>query len=473
MIHRHLELIRKETAGQILYYFLEESGLLQNMLDPKSKDVEKKSANISKLFDKLKTYEVDHSEENIFTIVDWINLSMEIGESPQASDNDWTEINAVNILTVHGAKGLEFSVVFLVNLVAQRFPTSQRHEQVPIPDELIKEILPMGDYHLEEERRLFYVGMTRAKDKLFLAAANYYGEGKREKKLSPFISEALGNLPQSGNKKQDNKKSLLDYSNSVTISETNHAKDLKIDYLSYSQIETFKTCPMHYKLKYILKLPTSPSASQSFGISIHNTLKDFYYGVLGGSKPNEKYLFKLLKENWIKEGFNAKAHEEEFKEKPKKFLKEYLEKEFDPKSLPILMEVPFLVPIAKNLKIGGKIDRVDDLKNGEIEIWDYKTGANVPTQKDVDHDLQLSIYALAATTLEEKPFGKKPDKVKLTLYYFDGQKKITTTRTIEDFEKAKKEILKVRDEIEKSDFQCSGGFLCQNCEYKLLCEADD
>src|SRR5258708_1067988 len=351
MIHRHLELIRKETAGQILYYFLEESGLLQNMLDPKSKDVEKKSANISKLFDKLKTYEVDHPEANIFTIVDWINLSMEIGESPQASDNDWTEINAVNILTVHGAKGLEFSGVFLVNFVAQRFTRSQRQEQVPIPDELIKEILPMGDYHLEEERRLFYVGMTRAKDKLFLAAANYYGEGKREKKLSPFISEALGNLPQSGNKKQDNKKSLLDYSNSVTISETNHAKDLKIDYLSYSQIETFKTCPMHYKLKYILKLPTSPSASQSFGISIHNTLKDFYYGVLGGSKPNEKYLFKLLKENWIKEGFNAKAHEEEFKEKAKKFLKEYLEKEFDPKSLPLLIEVPFLLPFPKNFKI--------------------------------------------------------------------------------------------------------------------------
>ena len=104
-----------------------------------------------------------------------------MGESPRAADTDWTEVNAVNILTAHSSKGLEFPVVFLVNLVAQRFPTTERREQIPIPDALIKEVLPIGDYHLEEERRLFYVGMTRAKDLLYFTAADYYGEGKREK----------------------------------------------------------------------------------------------------------------------------------------------------------------------------------------------------------------------------------------------------------------------------------------------------
>ena len=117
---------------------------------------------------------------------------MELGESPLATNEDWTEINAVNILTVHSAKGLEFPIVFLVNLVAQRFPSMERREQIPIPDALIKEVLPVGDFHQQEERRLFYVGMTRAKEKLFLTAADYYGEGKREKKLSPFVYEALG-----------------------------------------------------------------------------------------------------------------------------------------------------------------------------------------------------------------------------------------------------------------------------------------
>src|SRR5260221_5676315 len=457
LIKKHLGLIKKESAGQIIYFILEETGLLQNLVNPETKDAEKRANNISKFFDKLKSYEVDHPDSNIFNVVDWLELSTELGESPLATDSDWGEIDAVNIMSVHSAKGLEFPVVFLVNLVSQRFPTIERHEQIPIPVELIKEILPTGDYHLEEERRLFYVGMTRAKNRLYLTAANYYGEGKRDKKLSPFIFEALGDTYK--DKKQNMKEKqngLLDYGN--TKEQTQAKKSIfKIDYLSYSQIETFKVCPLHYKLRYILKIPTQPTASLSFGISIHNTLKDFHKGI-------GRDIIKLLKQNWIHEGYMSKSHEEEFIKKGKKFLKEYLEKYPPTKVKTISLEESFLIPISKNLKVGGKIDRIDDLGNGKIEIWDYKTGANVPTQKEVDKDLQLTIYAMAQ--------NKKPEDVKLSLYYFETQTKITTTRTVSDLIKAKEEILKMKDEIEKSNFECSGGFLCQNCEFKMFCQAD-
>ena len=194
LINKHLGIINKQTAGEILYDFLLSSGLLQNLLNPKDSDGEKKAKNIAKFFDKIKSYEVDHEKVGVNQIVDWIELLQELGESPLATDTDWTENDAVNILTIHSSKGLEFPVVFLVNLVAQRFPSTERKEQIPIPEELIKEVLPQGDFHLQEERRLFYVGMTRAKERLFLTAADYYGEGKREKKLSPFIFEALEDL---------------------------------------------------------------------------------------------------------------------------------------------------------------------------------------------------------------------------------------------------------------------------------------
>ncbi len=478
LVNKHLGLIKKEGAGQILYYFLESSNILNDLVNPKNSDAEKKAINISKFFDKLKSYETDHPDTNLFGVVDWLNLSSELGESPLAADSDWNEINAVNILTVHGSKGLEFSVVFLVNLVSLRFPTIERHEQIPIPEEIIKEVLPAGDYHLEEERRLFYVGMTRAKERLYLTAANYYGEGKRDKKISPFVSEALGQISNKKTEPINTKQSFLDYSNSEIVSKTSSPSGLKINYLSYSQIETFKICPLHYKLRYILKIPTTPSASQSFGTAIHNTLRDFYIEV---SKPDykdkEKLLFKLLKENWIKEGFMDKIHEKKFFEKGRSFLSNFLKQEFNAKTIPLLTESAFTIPITKDLKISGKIDRVDLLaqasdKDPKIEIWDYKTGANVPTQKEVDHNLQLTFYALAATTIQEKPFAKKPEEIKLTLYYFDEGKKITTIRTESDLIKAKEEIVKIRDEIEKSDFKCSGGFLCQNCEYKSLCQSD-
>jgi len=141
------------------------------------------------------------------------------------------------------------------------------------------------------------------------------------------------------------------------------------------------------------------------------------------------------------------------------------------------MEQPFVVPLSppqgeKRLKIGGKIDRVDGLRGDRIEIIDYKTGANVPTQSQVDHDLQLTFYALAATKINEPPFGKKPDDLFLSLYYFDNQNKISTKRSFTQLRGATKEIFDWREKIEKSDFKCSKHIFCENCEYSLLCRAD-
>ncbi len=472
IINKHLDLVKKESAGQLLYFFLEETGLLQKLLSPETAEAEKRAKNISKLFDKLKSYEADHDDSSVSAVVDYLDLSMELGESPLATDSDWTDINAVNILTAHSAKGLEFPVVFLVNLVSQRFPSMERREQIPIPDSLIKEVLPVGDFHLEEERRLFYVGMTRAKEKLILTAADYYGEAKREKKLSPFIFEALGDKAISSEKSvKVDQLSFLDYK----VKEKAEEKMEKphIDYLSYSQIETFQTCPMHYKLRYIYKVPTPPSASQSFGISMHATLKEFFEEVGRRRKPSDKLLYDLLEKNWISDGYKSKIHEKEFFNKGKIYLSGFLKQGFNPKITPIALEQPFIVPIGNNLKIGGRVDRIDNIGSGEIEIIDYKTGATIPTQKDVDKNLQLSFYALAATKIPTEPFGRTPDKVKLSLYFLDTQEKISTTRTVKQLEEAVKEIFKVKEEIEKSDFKCSGHMFCQmGCEYSLFCRGE-
>lgn len=482
IIEKHLGLIKKETAGQILYYYLEDTGLIQKLLSPASAEAESKAKNISKFFDKLKTYEVDNQNATVPAVVSWLNLSMELGESPLAANEDWTEINAVNILTVHSAKGLEFPIVFLANLVSQRFPTIERREQIPIPESLIKEVLPVGDFHLEEERRLFYVGMTRAKERLYFTAADYYGEGKREKKLSPFIFEAMGNKAAGAEKivNKVDQLSFLDYGMKNNTKETLLTKDFHIDYLSYSQIETFETCPLHYKLKYILNIPTPPSASASFGTTMHATLKNFFEEVKKGTKPTEKLMFELLDKNWINEGYKSKKYEADFIKKGKDYLAGFLKYGFNPKNLPIALEQPFVVPLSNkysaqrtNLKIGGRIDRVDDLGNGIIEVIDYKTGANVPTQKEVDKNLQLCFYAIAATKIPTEPFAKTSDKIKLSLYYLDTQEKISTTRTSEQLEKAVQEIFKVREKIEKSDFKCSGHMFCQmGCEYSLFCKGD-
>ncbi len=475
MIKRHLNLINRETAGQILYYFLNDSGLINKIINYKSVSDEEIAKNIARFFDKLKTYEVEHETASVYKIVDWIELSMQMGESPLTAGSDWGENNAVNILTVHSSKGLEFPVVFLVNLVSQRFPTRERAEKIPIPQFFIKEILPSGDYHLEEERRLFYVGLTRAKDLLFVTAANYYGEGKRERKLSPFLYELLGEddleekLKPVLYKKDDLQLSLLSWeSKADKKKEEIISNKLTVNYLSYSQIQTFDLCPLHYKLKYILKIPTPQSAPQSFGTSVHAVLRDYYQNWKAGNKIQLNQIDELLIKNWVNEGYSSKIHEKKSFEKAKQIIFNYLKDNFNKNNLPLELEYPFTFHL-KDIRIGGRIDRIDRIDNNKIEIIDYKTGGNLLLEKELKDNFQLTFYALAASEVKEKILNKNPEDILLSLYFLEKGIKLTTTRTKEQLDEAKLRILEKVDEISKSDFKCNKSMYCKTCEYKMLC----
>ena len=468
MVKRHIKLIRDETAGQILYYFLEDSGLLKTFSDFKSLKEEKVALNISRFFDKLKTFETEHDDASVHAVVDWIDMSMELGESPQASNTDWSLNDAVTILTVHSSKGLEFPVVFMTNLVSLRFPTNLRREQIPIPDELVKEILPTGDYHLEEERRLFYVGMTRARDKLYFSASNYYGEGKRERKISPFVVEVLGEEIQLAYKqisKLTNQLNLFEWKKKESIEE----KSLKqpINYLSYSQIDTFNKCPLQYKYRYIVKIPTPPSAAASFGSSMHLALQRFYERRKKGEDLTQKNLLSILDEIWIPLGYGTKQYEEKMKKRGYDMLREFFEKFYDAKILPRDLEYLFKVKITPTLRVGGKIDRVD-VHNGKLEIIDYKTGKK-PSDAETKDNLQMTLYALAAT--DPGIYNKKPEEVILTFYFFNTNEKISSTRTDKQLIEAKKILQDTAKKMAESTFLPEVGSWCDFCDFKLICPA--
>lgn len=476
VIKAHLGLVPTESAGKILYEFLQEIGLLQHMVESKNEQDIQKAESIALFFEKLKSFESNHDNASVFAIVDWIDLSMQMGEGPLSSSIENSTANAVNILTIHSSKGLEFPVVFIVNMVKDRFPSRERREQLSIPQEVIKEMLPVGDYHIEEERRLCYVAITRAKDVLIFTGSRFYGEGKREKKLSPFIEEALNKtsieLAQNNLLKKDSGQlSLLDlFPEEILVEKTNGiTKQLpKITYLSYSQIQTFDVCPLHYKLRYLLKVPTPTTAAMSFGTSIHNVLRDFYQRQIAKNPILLNDIEDLLKINWIIEGYASKEHEQLAYEQAKKVIQGYLQKDFSPDHLPLALELPFEFFVNK-LRVGGRIDRIDDLGDGRIEIIDYKTGDNIPDEKSLKNNLQLTTYALAAVNSKTSLFNKTPEQVVLSLYYLEHDKKLTTTRTLDQLEEAKMLLAQKADEIMQSDFTCSSSIFCQNCEYKMLC----
>ncbi|OGG08120.1 hypothetical protein A3D05_05270 [Candidatus Gottesmanbacteria bacterium RIFCSPHIGHO2_02_FULL_40_24] len=469
MIEDHLKSAKTDSAGQILYSFLEKSGMLQKFTDYQSIKEEKEISNISKFFDKLKGFEAEHEDATVYAVSDWLDMSMELGESPQATDTDWIKNDAVNILTVHSSKGLEFPVVYLVNLVSDRFPTRERTEKIPIPDELIKEILPVGDFHQQEERRLFYVGATRARDMLFLTAALYYGEGKRVKKISPFVYEILGknDLPgieiESGNNEQ---LTLLAWKKQDLKEE--EPKRQNVNYLSYSQISTFLTCPLQYKYRHILKIPVPSSAAASFGSSVHLALQNFYQLYRKSLNPDKNTLLNLLHRVWIPLGYKNKKYEAVMKKRAEGMLSLYYDKGHSSDVKIDDLEKLFTIKLTPSLKLGGKIDRVDKLNSNSIEIIDYKTG-KILSDKDIAGNLQMTVYALAAS--DRGIYNTDPENVTLSFYFLEESRKISSKREKQQLVEAKTKIVNIAGDIEKSQFFPKVGPWCDFCDFRLICEA--
>ncbi len=473
---KQLKELKTESGGQILYNFLEESGWLDQLAAPKTEAQEQEAVNIGRFFEKIKAFETDPENRNWRALLDWMNLKMEMGESPLAGDTDWTEVDAVNILTVHSAKGLEFPVVFLVNLVSGRFPGYKRAEQLPIPEALLKEILPVGDAQEQEERRLFYVGMTRAREKLYLLSAKYYQEeAKRERKLSPFVVEALGEAGLKTEGKVSPKQ--LDWTEGWNKKEEEvvvEAWGREVNYLSYSQIDSFNTCSLQYKYRYVLGIPTTAGPALVLGQALHQSLRDFYLRwraeTIKGEWGDLKNIFEGA---WKGTVFGGQKEKKKSKKEAEEKLKDYFLKEVRGKKKPLILglEEPFKIRLG-TLSLGGRIDRIDELQNGEVEVVDYKTG-KAKGQKEVDQDEQMTIYALAVARLAGVAWSRKAEKIKLSFYYLGEGEKVSTRRTEEQLVEAEKKILETAKEIEKSEFPAKPNkpFPCDFCEYKLICEA--
>ena len=176
----------------------------------------------------------------------------------------------------------------------------------------------------------------------------------------------------------------------------------------------------------------------------------------------------LVNKHWINDGYGSRAHEKAAKESAVQLLSDFIKNNVHEMTHPSAIEFPFNFPLGK-IKILGRFDRIDKRKDGGIEIIDYKTGGSIPDEKKLKNDLQLTLYALAATQIRDPLFGKQPEDILLTLYYIEKNKRISTVRTKEQLEEAKDLILQKVDAISRSEFRCSGSGLCATCEYKMLC----
>lgn len=481
LLNKSVKMVKDgKSTGEILYNFVQESSYLEDLLKEDSADSQFKISNISKFFDLLKEYEKNNPDSNIYEYVDFLNYSIEVGDSPLVDQMDMSEYDAVNVLTVHSSKGLEFPVVFLANLVSDRFPSQSRKDTIPIPEGLIKESLSglsEKEEHLQEERRLFYVGATRAKEKLYLTAANFYGGGKRKKKVSVFLHELLD---RDVTEEFNTPIAIKDTSNNLDAFSNHNSEDVIPDgiitmhsrKLSYSKVHTFEQCPRRYFYTYVLKIPTKPTSALSFGITVHNALKDFYLlhqksqeGLGLTEVPNEEDLITLFEKYWVSVGYQSRKHEAARRESGLEMMHKYYSRIYSPEQKPYRLEEGFTAHVL-DCAFVGKIDRMDLVEMIDsvpvVDIIDYKTGS-VKKDKDIKSDLQLPLYTIFA----EQSLGVKVRKAKYV--FVEHGEEVEVDISEKKKEKAREKLLKLVTEIKKGNFKPQPGHMCQFCEYNTVC----
>ncbi|MDD5155230.1 MAG: UvrD-helicase domain-containing protein [Candidatus Omnitrophica bacterium] len=465
-MQKFLVISRQETTGRLLYAFLTETGYLKKLTHEVSLENEVKIQNLSKFFNIVRDFELVAKEDRVISFVSYLNLLIEAGDDPSTVEAD-PDADAVNVLTIHKAKGLEFRVVFLVSLVNGRFPWPRRSRPIELPEGLIKEILPSGDFHIQEERRLFYVGMTRAKEELYLTSASDYG-GSRLRRISQFVMEALGEEAKEAQKKKSSAIETIERfaapKDSVRA-KSRFVPEGKLINLSYYHIDDYLTCPLKYKYVNILRLPIIEHHTVIYGRAMHEAVSKYFQFKMAGKSMNLPQLLEVFRASFDPQGFLDEKHQQERFRKGREALSRFFNEDQERKSCPQFIEKEFSF-IFEDTKITGRFDRVDMEEDGAV-IMDFKT-SEIKAQKDADkrvkESLQLRLYALAYQEI----FGRLPKR--LALYFLESGIIGATAIKEDDLEKIKEKIREVSSGVRQQNFAATPTYMaCTYCAYNQVC----
>jgi DNA helicase-2/ATP-dependent DNA helicase PcrA len=294
--------------------------------------------------------------------------------------------DVIQIMSIHQAKGLEFPVVVMGSVVNGRLPISHRAESFEIPYHLRASGLPeVEDPHLVDERKLFYVAATRARDLLIIGtsdAKSEFGEGP-----SVFLKEMFG------------KNQIEDFTNArIENAESKPHSNAIMSRYSFSQLSYFLECPMRYKFAVVYNLHIPWREALGFGDNVHRVLEAIHNQAMKGRVPTEEEIPGLIENRWINKNFINPDEEKELMSAATKQICHYLIDHGRTLSSVIGAEAAFSFDLEGHT-IPGKIDLIKRLPGNSIELVDFKTSKMPVPGNDIRKeiiDLQLDIYVLGA-----------------------------------------------------------------------------
>jgi len=474
---------RQQSAGTAIYVLWERLGYFRELQsrvrdDSHQEDVEELAA-ITILSDAANGFEGELAAFPASYRAG--ELAAEDGLPPQALPSD-----AVALLTVHQAKGLEWDAVFVCELVEGRFPslTRSRYELFD-RDDFARRTLDEAERArraLEEERRLFYVAATRARSRLYLTATE---EAREEagRALSRFYTEAEGHLDAATDGRvefasADEALAALRRAgggppgwrtNPVTVNESPMLPRGGL-YTSASGLDPYDNCPLQFFYGTMLELVRPQGSALVFGGTVHDVLEAFH----DPDGPTDRSLERLraLADRKWRRGITPAPLEHEYRRKLDWMLGEYHRCEIVEGPAPDVLAVEryFRFPLDAST-ISGRIDRIDRLTDGLLRLTDYKSGKAM-TARAAAEDLQLALYALACV---EQPELAALGEVGEIEYLFPAElaygrlKRRSQAVTPELADATRERVRNVIGKIAAEQFDFSPEADCMFCDFQPIC----
>ena len=421
----------------------------------------------------------------------------------------------VRLMTAHASKGMEFKVVFIPRLYQGNWDGKRNRESLKLPwPELGKSRADAGELaakkekknkNIEEERRLFYVAMTRAKERLYLSRASEYasfGETK-EKAPSVFLAEinraalkigdatsyedaALARISQEL-KTQAAPKNLEQWEEDFLRS---RVKEL---YLSPTGLNLYLRCPKLYKYEKLLFLPKTKSKQLCLGSAVHKALEEFFKLFMKTGKKDQELLIKVFKEALNQEIMLSDERQSALEE-GERMLNRYFEAYAKEMKKPLALETKFNPVIFEGAHLTGTVDKVEALegevkaapetpKTQAVKVIDYKTGkahsrnSILGKTKNSTGDLfrQLVFYQLLSELDKTFPYKVKETELDFVKPNEKGDfRKESFVVTPDDLAKLKQEIETVVKKIKALDFgPTEDKRQCELCELREICQGEE
>ncbi|MGH7682447.1 MAG: PD-(D/E)XK nuclease family protein, partial [Candidatus Eiseniibacteriota bacterium] len=377
--------------------------------------------------------------------------------------------------------------VYLVQLAADRFPTRYRSRGLELPVERGGGDLSESESHREEERRLCYVALTRARDELVTTyARDYGGVGVRERKPSIFLLEAFDlGKPMPSRQRRRILEELEEHrpgtgAGAGGVGGTDSAAEGTPGFvqgartlpeplqLSFRRLEDYETCPLKYRFLHELSVAPILTSDHrvNFGNAVHQAVAFALARRVEGGKPDVDEMLQVFGRTWRKEGYRSEDHERRRFEQGRDALTTFYEREVTSGANPNDIEKHFRVKLG-DVVVTGSIDRIDEGPDG-VTLIDYKTSEiddQDQADKEANDSLQLLVYALAYQEMT----GRVPDRLELR-YVLTGLVGATTA-TEARLEKTRVRIQSIADSIRAGEFDARPSErTCSICACRPICK---